>query len=128
MTSKGKRKFNPTIFLATVGKGRTITEYPKNEIVFSQGDPADAIFYIQKGKVKLTVKSKNGKEAVIAIFGVGDFSGEGCLAAQRRRMATATTMSDCSLVRLEKSAITRVLHEKRPFNDMFRTYLLSRIM
>ena len=112
MTSKGKLKFNPRTFLATIGKGRTITEYPKDETVFTQGDDADAIFYIQKGKVKLTVVSNNGKEAVIAIFGVGEFLGEGCLAAQPLRKATATTISDCSVMRLQKSATILALNEQ----------------
>src|SRR3984893_9276829 len=126
MTPKQKIPFDPQLFLAKVGQGRTISEYRKNQIVFSQSDAADAFFYIQKGKVKLTVVSNNGKEAVIAIFGVGDFLGEGCLAAQPLRMATATAMSDCSIVRLEKSATVRVLHEQPAFTELFLAYLLSR--
>jgi CRP/FNR family cyclic AMP-dependent transcriptional regulator len=126
MTQKQKTPFDPQLFLAKVGQERTITEYRKNQIVFSQSDAADAIFYIQKGKVKLTVVSNNGKEAVIAIFGVGDFLGEGCLAAQPLRMATATAMSDCSVVRLEKAATVRVLHEEPAFTELFLAYLLSR--
>ena len=97
-------------------------------MVFSQGDPADAIFYIQKGKVKLTVVSNAGKEAVIAILGAGDFLGEGCLAGQPVRLATATAMSDCSIVRLEKAATIRVLHDEPAFSEMFLSYLLSRNM
>jgi CRP/FNR family cyclic AMP-dependent transcriptional regulator len=126
MTPKEKVAFDPKVLLAKVGKGRTIAEYEKNQIVFSQSDPADAIFYIQKGKVKLTVVSHNGKEAVVAILGIGDFLGEGCLAAQPLRMATATAMSDCSVVRLEKSATIRVLHEQPAFSEMFLAYVLSR--
>ena len=126
MTPKEKIPFDPQLFLAKVGSGKTIAEYRKNDIVFSQSDPADAIFYIQKGKVKLTVVSHNGKEAVIAILGIGDFLGEGCLAAQPLRMATATAMSDCSVVRLQKSATIRVLHEQPAFTELFLTYLLSR--
>ena len=95
-------------------------------MVFSQGDPADTVFYIQKGKIKLAVVSDAGKEAVIAILGSGDFLGEGCLAAQPIRMATATAMSDCSIVRLEKAAMIRVLHEEPAFSAMFLAYLLSR--
>src|ERR1044071_6004222 len=98
MTSKGQLKFDPTIFLATIGKGRTITEYPKNETLFVQGDSADAIFYIQRGKFKLTVVSKNGKEAVIAIFGGGDFLGEACLANQPLRKSRAIAMTECSVM------------------------------
>jgi CRP-like cAMP-binding protein len=126
MISKTKLAFDPKLFLAKVGLGRTITEYPKSQIVFSQSEPADAIFYIQKGKVKLTVVSDAGKEAVIAILGPGDFFGEGCLAAQSLRMATAIAMSECSIVRMEKSASVRVLHEQRAFAEMFLAYLLSR--
>ena len=128
MTPKSKPLFDPKLFLAKVGKGRTIAEYSKNQMVFSQGDPADAIFYIQKGKVKLTVVSNDGKEAVIAILGAGDFLGEGCLAGQPLRMATATAMSDCSIVRLEKAAMIRVLHDEPAFSEMFVSYLLSRNM
>jgi CRP/FNR family transcriptional regulator, cyclic AMP receptor protein len=126
MISKTKLAFDPKLFLAKVGLGRTITEYPKSQIVFSQSEPADAIFYIQKGKVKLTVVSDAGKEAVIAILGPGDFFGEGCLGAQSLRMATAIAMSECSIVRMEKSASVRVLHEQRAFAEMFLAYLLSR--
>src|SRR6202023_2623849 len=103
MKPKAKPIFNPKSFLAKVGKGRTHTDHPKNQKVFSQGDAAQAIFYIQKGKVKLTVVSTQGKEAVIAILGVGDFFGEGCLAGQPLRMATVTTISECSIVRIDKA-------------------------
>ena len=127
-TAKPKLPFDPKLFLAQVGQGRTISDYPKNQVVFSQGDPADAIFYIQKGKIKLTVVSNNGKEAVIAILDSGDFLGEGCLAAQPLRMATATAISDCSIVRLERAATIRTLHEQPAFSEMFLAYLLSRNM
>src|SRR5579863_8076411 len=115
----GKALFDPKRFLAKVGKGRTISEYGKNQVVFSQGDAGDAIFYVHKGKVKLTVVSNAGKEAVIAILGPGDFLGEGCLAA-------ATAISDCSIARLEKQATIRVLHQEPAFSEMFLAYLLSR--
>ena len=128
MTPKSKPLFDPKNFLAKVGKGRTIAKYSKDQIVFSQGDPANAIFYIQKGKIKLTVVSNNGKEAVIAILNSGDFLGEGCLAAQPLRIATATTISDCSIIRLEKAAMIRVLHDEPTFSEMFVSYLLSRNM
>src|SRR6202521_4604962 len=126
MTAKSKPLFDPKMFLAKVGKGRTIAEYSKDQMVFSQGDPANAVFYIQKGKVKLTVVSNNGKEAVIALLDGGDFLGEGCLKAQPFRMATATAMSDCSILRLEKAAMIRVLHDEPAFSEVFVSYLLSR--
>jgi CRP-like cAMP-binding protein len=128
MSPKKSPPFNPKLLLAKVGEGRTIADYSKKQVVFSQGDTADAIFYIQRGKVKLTVVSRNNKAAVIAILGVGDFLGEGCLAAQSRRMATATAMSDCSVLRLEKAAMIRVLQDESTFSEMFVSYLLSRNM
>jgi CRP-like cAMP-binding protein len=121
-----KPPFDPKIFLAKVGAGRNITDYRKGQMVFSQGDPADAIFYIQKGKLKITVVSKQGKEAVIAISAAGDFFGEGCLAGQIKRMATATAMVDCAILRLEKSEMIRVLHDEPVFSELFLRYLLSR--
>ena len=126
MTPKAKPLFDPKVFLAKIGEGRTIAEYQKDQMVFSQGDPANAVFYIQKGKVKLTVVSNNGKEAVIALLDIGDFLGEGCLKAQPFRMATATAMSDCSILRLEKAAMIRVLHDEPAFSEIFVSYLLSR--
>jgi CRP/FNR family cyclic AMP-dependent transcriptional regulator len=123
-----KPLFDPKLFLAKVGNGRTIAEYREKQVVFAQSDPADAVFYIQKGKVKLTVVSDTGKEAVIALLGPDDFLGEGCLAAQPLRMATATAISDCSIVRLEKAAMIRVLHDEPTFSEMFVSYLLSRNM
>ena len=126
MTPKSKPLFDPKIFLAKVGEGRTIAEYSKDQMVFSQGDPANAVFYIQKGKIKLTVVSNNGKEAVIALLDSGDFLGEGCLKAQPFRMATATAMSDCAILRLEKAAMIRVLHDEPAFSEVFVSYLLSR--
>src|SRR5580658_2478678 len=119
-------KFDPKAFLAEVGKGRDQTDYQKNQVVFSQGDPAQAIFYIQKGKIKLTVVSKEGKEAVVASLGAGDFFGEGCLAGQSVRMVTATTMSECSIMRLEKASVVRLLHEQPAFSDLMLHHLLSR--
>jgi CRP-like cAMP-binding protein len=125
---KERPPFDPKLFLSKVGKGRTIADYSKNQVVFSQGDRADAIFYIQRGKVKLTVVSNTGKEAVIAILGANDFLGEGCLAGRPVCLATATAMVDCSIVRLEKPATIRVLHEEPAFSEMFLAYLLSRNM
>ena len=126
MTPRGKPVFNPKSFLAKVGEGKTHTEHPKSQKVFSQGEVASAIFYIQKGKVKLTVVSKQGKEAVIAILGVGDFFGEGCLAGQSLRMATVTTITECSIVRIDKADAVRVLRDEPAFSEMFLHYLLSR--
>jgi len=126
MTPRAKPIFNPKSFLAKVGKGKTHTDYPKEQKVFSQGDPAQAIFYLQKGKVKLTVVSQHGKEAVIAILGPGDFFGEGCLAGQPQRMSTVTTLSECSIVRIDKADMVRVLHDEPAFSEMFLHYLLSR--
>jgi CRP/FNR family cyclic AMP-dependent transcriptional regulator len=119
-------KFDPKSFLAEAGKGRSLTDYQKNQMVFSQGDSADAIFYIQKGKIKLTVVSKQGKEAVVAILATGDFFGEGCLAGQPLRMASATGMSECSIMRLEKASVTRLLHEQPAFSELLLHHLLSR--
>src|SRR6266566_6323329 len=124
MTSKCV--FNPKSFLAEIGKGKTHSGHSKNHKVFSQGEAADAIFYIQRGKVKLTVISKQGKEAVIAVLGEGDFFGEGCLAGQPLRMSTVTTITDCSIVRLDKANTVRVLRNEPAFSRMFVRYLLSR--
>ncbi|HEV3197439.1 MAG TPA: Crp/Fnr family transcriptional regulator [Bryobacteraceae bacterium] len=126
MRRKAAAAFDPKVFLSEVAKGRVLSDYQKAQRIFSQGDPADSVFYIQKGKVKITVVSKQGKEAVIAILGANDFFGEGCLAGQARRMASATSLSDCSIMRLEKAGVVRVLHEKPAFSELFLHYLLSR--
>jgi CRP/FNR family transcriptional regulator, cyclic AMP receptor protein len=126
MAIKDRPPFDTKSFLAMVGEGRGIGEYHKGEIVFSQGDLADAVFYIQSGKVKVTVVSEQGKEAVIAILGTNDFFGEGCLAGQARRIATVATMRDSVIVRLEKAAIARVIHQEPAFSEMFIAHLLSR--
>src|SRR5581483_4825895 len=124
---KTKEKgFDPKVFLAKAAAGRTVETYQKNAKVFSQGDPADAIFYVQKGKVKLTVVSQQGKEAIVAILGAGDFFGEGCLAGQPQRMAGASTMCDCSIMRLKKAGVIRLLHNQPSFSELFLHYLLSR--
>jgi CRP/FNR family transcriptional regulator, cyclic AMP receptor protein len=126
MASKQKTLFDPSDFLAQAGAGRTIAAYRKAGVIFTQGDEADAVFYIQKGKVKLTVVSTQGKEAVVAVLGMGEFCGEGCLAGQSRRMATASAMGDCEIMRLEKPAMLRVLHAEPHFSEMFVAYLLTR--
>ena len=126
MATKRPRTFDTELFLARVGDGRSIGKYRKGQVVFSQGDVGDAVFYIQKGKAKLTVVSEQGKEAVIAILGADEFFGEGCLAGQAQRIATVTTMTDSVIVRLEKSAIINVIHEEPAFSEMFIAHLLSR--
>jgi CRP-like cAMP-binding protein len=118
--------FDLAAFLAKASSGTTVSKYAKNHILFAQGDIADAVFYIQKGRVKITVVSGEGKEAVIAVIGAGDFCGEGCLAGQPRRMSTAAAMADCVAMRLEKTAITRVLHDEPAFSELFVNHLLSR--
>jgi len=118
--------FDPKEFLATVNGGRTISTYRKDETVFAQGDAADSVFYIQKGKVKVTVLSEQGKEAVVAMLGPDEFCGEGCLAGQPRRMATATAMTDCEIMRLEKRAIIRALQDEPAFSEFFVEHLLAR--
>jgi CRP/FNR family transcriptional regulator, cyclic AMP receptor protein len=111
-----KVPFDPKAFLATVDGGRTLSKYRTGKVIFSQGDPADAVFYIQKGQVKITVVSERGKEAVVAVMGPDEFCGEGCLTGQPRRMATATAMTECEIMRLEKATILRVLHEEPAFS------------
>src|SRR6266446_6484264 len=123
---KGAVSFDPQLFLATVGMARTITQCPKDYKIFSQGDRSDAVFYIRQGRVKLKVKSKQGKEAVIAILGAGDFLGEGCLIGQTVCLATATTIAPTTTLRIEKSEILRVFHEEHTFSDFFLPYVLSR--
>ena len=107
-------------------RGGTTKEYRKKQIIFSQGSPADAVFYIEKGKVKLTVLSTRGKEAVVAILDAGDFFGEGSLAGQPLRMATATSMTECSILRVQKETMMRMLHNERQLSELFMSYLLSR--
>jgi len=118
--------FDVHAFLAKIGPGRTMMSCRKNKRLFSQGDPADAIFYIQSGKVKLTVISKQGKEAVVGILGANDFFGEGCLAGQSVRMSSASAMSVCEVMRLEKEHTIRVLHDEPAFSELFLTHLLCR--
>jgi CRP/FNR family transcriptional regulator, cyclic AMP receptor protein len=126
MAPKRRPSFDPKAFLAKVGEGRSINTYHKGQIVFSQGDPADAVFYIQRGKVKVTVVSEQGKEAVVAMLGTNEFFGEGCLAGQAKRIATVTTMTDSVIARLEKAAILRVIHQEPAFAEMFIAHLLGR--
>jgi CRP-like cAMP-binding protein len=118
--------FDPKIFLGKANGGRTISNYRIDQIVFSQGEPADSVFYIHEGKIKVTVISEQGKEAVVAILGSDEFLGEGCLTGQPRRIATAQAMTECRLMRLEKSAIVRVLHDEPAFSELFVSHLLAR--
>jgi CRP/FNR family transcriptional regulator, cyclic AMP receptor protein len=118
--------FDPHTFLAKIGAGRTVVACQPQSPIFSQGEAADAVFYIQDGKVKLTVVSEHGKEAVIALLEAQAFFGEGCLAGQPRRMATATALTDCALMRIAKPAMLQVLHAEPAFSELFMAYLLSR--
>jgi CRP/FNR family transcriptional regulator, cyclic AMP receptor protein len=126
MATKRRPSFDPKSFLTIVGEGRSIGRYRKDEIVFSQGDPADSVFYVERGKVKVTVVSEQGKEAVVAMLGPNDFFGEGCLAGQAQRTATAATMTDSVIVRLEKAAIVGLIHQEPAFSGMFIAHLLAR--
>jgi CRP-like cAMP-binding protein len=126
MATKRRPSFNPKAFLAKVGEGRRIDRYRKDQIVFSQGEPADAVFYIQKGKVKVTVVSEQGKEAVVAILGANEFFGEGCLAGQVQRIATVASMTDSVIMQLQKSAVVDVIHQEPAFSEMFIAHLLGR--
>jgi CRP-like cAMP-binding protein len=124
--ARKNREFDPSTFLATIGEGRKSLTVPKKQGIFAQGDPADAVFYIQKGKVRLSVVSKTGKEATIGILGDGGFFGEGSLAGQAQRMGSAVAMTDCSLLRIDKKAMMDALHREHAFSDMFVAYLLAR--
>ena len=126
MAIKRRPSFDPKSFLAKVGEGRSIGKYSKDQVLFSQGDLADAVFYIQKGKVKVTVVSQQGKEAVVAILGPDEFFGEGCLAGQPRRIANVAAMTDAVIMRLEKAAVVRVIHQEPAFSEMFIARLLAR--
>jgi CRP/FNR family cyclic AMP-dependent transcriptional regulator len=121
-----KLSFDPKKFLAKVGEGKTISKYQKDQIVFSQGDVADAVYYIQKGKLKLTVISDQGKEAVIAILGPGNFFGEGCLNGHGLRVATTAAMDDCVVTRIAKASMIATLHSEPEFSELFISYLLAR--
>jgi CRP/FNR family transcriptional regulator, cyclic AMP receptor protein len=124
--SRSTREFDPQAFLATIGEGRKALLFPKKQIIFAQGDPADAVFYLQTGKVKLTVVSKTGKEATIGLLSDGSFFGEGSLAGQPLRMGAATAMTDCAVLRIEKKAMVDTLHREHTLSDLFVAYLLTR--
>src|SRR4051794_6002243 len=126
MTPKNKLPFQPKKFLNEVGIGRTIASFDQNAVIFAQGGSADTLFYIRKGKVKLSVVSKGGKEAVIAIVGAGDFLGEGCLAGQKLRMSSATAISECSITRLERGVVVEMLQQEPDFAALLLSYTLTR--
>src|SRR5579872_5180809 len=126
LAAKKRSEFDPKTFLSTIDSGRKITAFAKKQAIFVQGDSSDAVFYIQKGKVKLTVVSKSGKEATIGILNEGDFFGEGFLTGQTLRFCSATAMPDCSVMRIEKQSMMEVLHREHAFSDMFVAYLLTR--
>lgn len=126
---KRKKKpapFDAKTFLSKITGGHTVSNYRKDEIVYAQGQPADSVYYVHKGKAKITVLSEQGKEAVVALLAVGDFFGEGCLAAQPRRMATASTMTDCSIARMAKADVVRAIQEQPAFSELFISHLLAR--
>ena len=124
--AKKRRDFDPHAFLATIGEGRKCVLFQRKQGIFAQGDTADAVFYIQTGKVRLTVVSNDGKEATIGILGDGEFFGEGALAGQPLRMGSATAMTDCSVLRIDKKAMIEALHREHEFSDLFVAYLLAR--
>jgi CRP/FNR family cyclic AMP-dependent transcriptional regulator len=119
-------RFDPVAFLETAAKGRVISSHLKKQVIFAQGDPADSVFYIKSGKIKVTVVSKQGKEAVVAILGADEFLGEGCLLGQPKRLATASAMTECVTMRVDKTEIVRVLHDEPAFSQMFVSHILAR--
>src|ERR1700721_4796649 len=119
-------RFDPAAFFQNLGQGRSISTYRKNEIIFSQGDAADAVFYIKEGKVKIAIVSKQGREAVVALLGIDEFFGEGCLIGQPKRLAAAVTMSDCTIMRVGKNEIQRLLQDEPTFSKMFVSHILAR--
>ena len=126
MAKNTKPAFDPKVFLATVSRGRTVAVYPKNGVVFRQAGPADAVFYIQTGRIKITVASKQGKEAVVAILGAGELFGEGCLIGQPQRLSSAKAMVVSEVMRVGKAEMTRVLRVEPAFGELFIAHLLTR--
>jgi CRP/FNR family cyclic AMP-dependent transcriptional regulator len=126
VTAKKGSRFDPKTFLSVINGGRKIATLSKKQTIFAQGDSSDAVFYLQEGKVKLTVVSKIGKEATIGILNEGAFFGEGCLTGQPLRLCSATAMTDCSVMRIDKQSMIEVLHREHAFSDMFVAYLLAR--
>jgi CRP/FNR family transcriptional regulator, cyclic AMP receptor protein len=126
MSIKNKRGFDLNTFLATIGRGRTVIAFPERRTIFTQGEAADTVFYIQEGKVRLTVVSERGKEATLGILSNGEFFGEGGLAGQPLRMGSATAMTDCELLRIDKKVMMLALHREQSFSDLFVEHLLTR--
>ena len=126
MKRETKPQFDPQQFLSRVNGGRAVSDYRKGQIVYTQGQPADSVFYIQNGKIKQTVISDQGKEAVVALLGTGDFFGEGCLTGQPLRLSTVSAMLASVIVRIGKAEITRVIHEEPAFAELFIAHLLAR--
>jgi CRP-like cAMP-binding protein len=126
VAAKNLSKFDPKTFLSTMNGGRKIEAFPNKKTIFVQRDPSDAVFYIQKGKIKLAVVSSSGKEATIGILSEGDFFGEGCLTGQPLRLCSAAAMTDCTVTRINKKSMMDVLHREHAFSDMFVAYLLTR--
>ena len=126
MAAKKRNKFDPKTFLSTIDGGRRMAAFSRRQTIFVQGGASDAVFYIQTGRVRLTVVSQTGKEATIAILNEGDFFGEGCLTGQALRLCSATAMTDCSVMRIDKKSMMEVLHREHAFSDMFVAYLLTR--
>jgi CRP-like cAMP-binding protein len=126
MAKTAKSVFDPKAFLATVSRGRTVASYRKGGVIYRQAGAADAVFYVQKGKIKITVRSQQGKEAVIALLGVGEFFGEGCLIGQALHLATATAMVESEVTRVNKTEMIRVLHDEPAFGELFMAHLLTR--
>ncbi|HQS18283.1 Crp/Fnr family transcriptional regulator [Reyranella sp.] len=126
MARKAAGRFDPKAFLATVSRGRTVNEHRRNGVIFRQAMPSDAVFYVLRGRVKLVVTSKQGKEAVVGIMGPGEFFGEGCLIGQPLRLATAKALVDCEVTRVDKNEMLRVLHDEPAFGEIFMKHLLTR--
>jgi CRP-like cAMP-binding protein len=125
VADKNSCKFNTKTFLLTAS-GRKIVAFPKKQTIFAQGDSSTAVFYLREGKVRLTVVSNSGKEATLGILNAGDFFGEGCLTGQPSRLSSATAMTDCSVMRIDKKSMVEVLRREQPFSDLFVAYLLTR--
>jgi CRP-like cAMP-binding protein len=126
VAARKQRRFHLRTFLSTIDSGRKIVGVPRKQPIFAQGEAADSVFYIRDGKVRLSVLSKNGKEATIGVLGEGDFFGEGCLTGQPIRMCSATSLTDCTVMRIDKKTMMDVIHREREFSDMFVAYLLTR--
>lgn len=126
LDSSASHQFDPATFLETTAKGRTIAHHAKSEVIFAQGDIADSVFFIRKGKIKVTVVSRHGKEAIVALLGENEFLGEGCLIGQPKRLASAITMTACQTMRVDKSEILRTLKNEPAFSQMFIAHILAR--